>query len=595
MSKKIKTTPTKNSSKNGPFGIEEMKISISSDDTVRIESKKVRPQRALILQGGGALGAYEAGVFRSLAEELTEEDEKNGEKDRPLFDIVAGSSIGAVNAALLVSYVVQNKSWIGADNMLYQFWDDLSNPTWWAPGWVKDNPIFIRWRQFWIDSVQDNDLNGYMWNCWKVLREIWNKYYNNNYPLVIENDIKYERPLGFPIPYLTDDWPYFGWIGSYENWKEEKPWISSFYWWPENLGPIASGETARRYFSYARSVIFGAPHVLSPAIMQPDWKFFDPAHSFTRFDNKPLERTIKKYWDYDKLPLKTYFEKNQPRLLLVSVDVQDCRTAVAFDSYEKENGRCKTEYGDDTLRHVFEYDGITIDHVAASMSTHLRYKYPKFRSREESVENYSEDGQVVRGEKVGITVEQKDRYFWDGAYLSNTPLREVLQAHRDYWHKVRNAEVPDLEIYIVNLYPSTEKSLSGVIADLDVIQDREIDIKFHDRTDYDIQAANTTTDYVDLTKAIIDLALKHTNNSNSFQSDLVSILNSQTRSKGRNRMYRKYGDLLAGRFRIIKVGYIERIDDGNTIFGKAFEFSYRTVNDLRDSGYRDASENMRYD
>ena len=240
-------------------------------------------------------------------------------------------------------------------------------------------------------------------------------------------------------------------------------------------------------------------------------------------------------------------------------------------------------------------DGITIDHVAASMSTHLRYKYPKFRSREESVKNYSEDGQEVRGEKVGITVEQKDRYFWDGAYLSNTPLREVLQAHRDYWHKVRNAEVPDLEIYIVNLYPSTEKSLSGVIADLDVIQDREIDIKFHDRTDYDIQAANTTTDYVDLTKAIIDLALKHTNNSNSFQSDLVSILNSQTRSKGRNRMYRKYGDLLAGRFRIIKVGYIERIDDGNTIFGKAFEFSYRTVNDLRDSGYRDASENMRYD
>jgi len=44
-----------------------------------------------------------------------------------------------------------------------------------------------------------------------------------------------------------------------------------------------------------------------------------------------------------------------------------------------------------------------------------------------------------------------------------------LQAHRDYWHKVRNAEVPDLEIYIVNLYPSTEKSLSGVIADFDVL------------------------------------------------------------------------------------------------------------------------------
>jgi hypothetical protein len=77
-----------------------------------------------------------------------------------------------------------------------------------------------------------------------------------------------------------------------------------------------------------RSIIFGAPLVLSPGIIQPDWKFFDPIHSFTRFDNKPLERTIKRYWDYDKLPLRTYFEKNQPRLLLVSVDVQDCSIAI---------------------------------------------------------------------------------------------------------------------------------------------------------------------------------------------------------------------------------------------------------------------------
>jgi len=268
---------------------------------------------------------------------------------------------------------------------------------------------------------------------------------------------------------------------------------------------------------------------------------------------------------------------------------------VTFDSYEKENGRCKTEYGDDTLKHVIEYDGITIDHVAASMSTHLRYKYPKFRSREESFKEYGAGGQEIQGENVRSKIEEKDRYFWDGAYLSNTPLREVLQAHRDYWHKVRNAEVADLEIYIVNLYPSTEKSLSGVIADFDVLQDREIDIKFHDRTDNDIQAANTTTDYIDLAKAIIDLALKHTNNTNAFESDLKSLLSLETRSKGRNRMYRKYGDLLAGRFRIIKVGYIERVDDGNTIFCKAFEFSYRTVNDLRDSGYRDASERMRYE
>jgi hypothetical protein len=119
--------------------------------------------------------------------------------------------------------------------------------------------------------------------------------------------------------------------------------------------------------------------------------------------------------------------------------------------------------------------------------------------------------------------------------------------------------------------------------------------KFHDRTNYDIQAAHTTTDYIDLTKAIIDLALKHTNNSSAFQSDLKSILNLQTRSKGRNRMYRKYAELLDGRFSITKVGYIERSDDGNTIFGKAFEFSNRTINNLRDSGFKAGVENMIYE
>ena len=44
---------------------------------------------ALILQGGGALGAYQAGVYQALAEA----------KLHP--DWVAGISIGAVNSALI--------------------------------------------------------------------------------------------------------------------------------------------------------------------------------------------------------------------------------------------------------------------------------------------------------------------------------------------------------------------------------------------------------------------------------------------------------------------------------------------------------------
>ncbi len=62
-------------------------------------------QRALVLQGGGGLGAYEVGAFKVLSEELPKIDRKNGEEEgRPLFDVIAGTSIGAINAAILVSH-----------------------------------------------------------------------------------------------------------------------------------------------------------------------------------------------------------------------------------------------------------------------------------------------------------------------------------------------------------------------------------------------------------------------------------------------------------------------------------------------------------
>lgn len=78
-------------------------------------------QRALILQGGGTLAAYGAGVFEALSEQLSE-----GDTDRPLFDIVAGTSGGAINAALLVSYFRDNKTWKGAAERLSNYWRNIS-------------------------------------------------------------------------------------------------------------------------------------------------------------------------------------------------------------------------------------------------------------------------------------------------------------------------------------------------------------------------------------------------------------------------------------------------------------------------------------
>ena len=60
-------------------------------------------QRALVLQGGGALGAYEAGAISGLCKEIINEDKKKGIVDKPVFDIIIGTSIGAINGAVLVS------------------------------------------------------------------------------------------------------------------------------------------------------------------------------------------------------------------------------------------------------------------------------------------------------------------------------------------------------------------------------------------------------------------------------------------------------------------------------------------------------------
>ena len=66
--------------------------------------------RALIFQGGGSLGAYEAGSYKAIKEDLSEYFRTEGGGNEPIFHIVAGTSIGAINAAILVSYVKENKT-----------------------------------------------------------------------------------------------------------------------------------------------------------------------------------------------------------------------------------------------------------------------------------------------------------------------------------------------------------------------------------------------------------------------------------------------------------------------------------------------------
>jgi NTE family protein len=44
------------------------------------EENKPKRQRALVLQGGGALGAYEIGVLKVLSKKLKEEEKEKGQE-----------------------------------------------------------------------------------------------------------------------------------------------------------------------------------------------------------------------------------------------------------------------------------------------------------------------------------------------------------------------------------------------------------------------------------------------------------------------------------------------------------------------------------
>lgn len=66
-------------------------------------------QTVLVLQGGGALGAYQGGVFQALHEHGFEPD------------WVIGTSIGAINGALIAGNPVQTRL-----DRVQAFWDRVA-------------------------------------------------------------------------------------------------------------------------------------------------------------------------------------------------------------------------------------------------------------------------------------------------------------------------------------------------------------------------------------------------------------------------------------------------------------------------------------
>ena len=331
----------------------------------------------------------------------------------------------------------------------------------------------------------------------------------------------------------------------------------------------------------------------TPVPPKTDFKFFDNfiiPNIWYRYDNSKLRETLN---TSIKFPIATSFDKKEPRLIVISVDVEEGET-VTFDSYskDKETGARKSEYGDykpgingkkGTYERIIKYDkGIMAEHIMASASVPEHYDYTLVPKEYDYTKTEIE-------KSLNIQKSDPKNYsrFWDGGVLSNTPLRELIQSHQDYWKFVENVansnnDIPDLEVYIVDVWPSLDDY--PVPSDLDGIRDRKNDLTYQDKTPYDEKVANIVSDYYNFTTALINLAKKK----GATKTEIDTILDTQSKSSHRTGERRTFHDLVDKRFDITKVIRIERSVDKDDIANKWCDFSLETISNLFNQGIQDA-------
>jgi NTE family protein len=472
-----------------------------------------RKQRALVLQGGGALGAYQVGVLKILSKRIIEEDKENNDQGRPLFDIIAGTSIGAMNAAVLVSNVVnKNKTWCKAIDEL---------------------------EKFWTEGI--------------ALKE-------GDFP---DADIP-------PLEKFSD----------YEWWK---PWIDKSNG-GKNKG-IASKELARRYYS-TKEFVFGGKKVFSRKEFRPDLKFLDGILTQLVLNDLPLQKLIEKYGEF---PIATSFENNQPRLLITALDIAEGIT-VTFDSYKKEDGSMKTlyfpgrKYGYSKKRVLDNSNGNKNDSNPTSDPIVIDYKNGI------EIEHVMASGTLPELYDPKIISERK---FWDGGLLSNTPLKELLESHREYWMKVENKDKsPNLEVYVVNVHPSFI-DVNNIPSNYDEIKDRNNDIMYGDRTYSEQYSSSVIADCVEFIEDLKKIALNHIKEDKNKKAFKKKVRKFQ-RHKAKNTSHTVgkniiYEDILRGRFKIDKLVRIERRFNPKISSSlKGGDITPKTIEELIKEGEHDA-------
>mgnify|MGYP003579596666 CR=1 FL=1 len=207
-------------------------------------------------------------------------------------------------------------------------------------------------------------------------------------------------------------------------------------------------------------------------------------------------------------------DQNTPRLIVTSTDIRNSE-AVIFDSMTSN---------------------IDADHLVACAG------YPFY----------------------GISWTEKDgKYLWDGALLSNTPLREVIDS----------SPKRDKKVFIIDLFPHIQEEIPENLMDA---WHRARDIMHTDKTDHSVRMSKVISKYLLLMREMHDII---------SNAQLDKVLHERF-----SKIEPEYHKIADARGAIIdEITRIERTEDTHFLFEDA-DFSLSTIKKLIKQGEEDTEK-----
>ena len=211
--------------------------------------------------------------------------------------------------------------------------------------------------------------------------------------------------------------------------------------------------------SFYSSAIYGNRKIFlprwRPENIFKDPQYFTPSKWTYLYDHSPLVKTLEKYIDYNKLHPNG---KPNARLIITAVNVMTAEPLV-FDSAKQQ---------------------ITPRHLLATTA------YPTYFFQWIELE--------------------KGLFAWDGSLLSNTPLREVIDA----------SPAKDKRIFLVENYP---KNIEKLPSNLQEVKHRARDIMFSDKTIHSVQMSKAITLHLKLIDDMYEMLEDHFNSEKTAEKE----------------------------------------------------------------------------